>query len=71
MISCFWSSGSADTEGKEHLLACGSAMLRGAELKDASTQESFSAVVQWLQHFRHYLYGVPFILNYITALSSG
>lgn len=50
-------------DGKEHPVAYGSRMLRGAELRYAPTQGECFAVVHWLQHFRHYLYGVRFILE--------
>ena len=44
-------------------IAYGSRMLRSAELKYAPTQGECFSVVHWLQHFRHYLYGVHFILE--------
>ena len=52
-----------DHDGREHPIAYGSRLLRGGELKYAPTQGECFSVVHWLQHFRHYLYGVRFILE--------
>ena len=48
--------------GKQHPMAYGSRMLRGAELKYAPIQGECFAVLHWLHHFRQNLYGRHIIL---------
>ncbi len=50
-----------DAAGEEHLIA--SRMLRGPELKYSASEGECFAVVHFIEHFRPYLYGTPFLLE--------
>ncbi|KAL0023444.1 hypothetical protein WJX79_003574 [Trebouxia sp. C0005] len=52
-----------DANGEEHPIAYASRMLKGPELKYSATEGERFAVVSFVEHFRPFLWSVPFTLE--------
>ena len=52
-----------DADGEEHPIAFASRLLRGPELNYSATEGECYSVICFVEHFRPYLWGVPFTLE--------